>query len=153
MTDTAGIVHKGTAIDFADECFSLQGWGNAGQVAIVLDKSGSGNTYDLVTSATNLTKKKWYYLVATWDTSTKKINLYINGALSSSGTMSNTASGVRNNTSDIVVGSQLPSLYSSAYGYFGLDGKIVGASIADSAMTAAQVSAKYNAYKGYTSSW
>jgi hypothetical protein len=153
MTDTAGIVHKGTAIDFSDECFSLQGWGSSGQVAIILDKPGAGNTYDIAYSATNLSKRKWYYLVATWDTATKKICLYINGNLSGSTTMSNTASGVRNNASDIIVGSQLPSLYSSAYGYFGLDGRIVGASISAAAMSAVDVTAKYNAYKGYTSSW
>jgi hypothetical protein len=153
MTDTAGIVHKGTSINFSDECFSLQGWGSSGQMAIVLDAPGGGNTYDLVTSATNLGKRKWYYLVATWDTSTGKINLYINGALSKSGTMSATAAGVRDNTSDIIIGSQLPSIYSSADGYFGLDGKIVGASVSAAAMTLSEVTAKYNTYKGSTSSW
>jgi hypothetical protein len=153
VTDTAGIIHKGTDVKFADECFSLQGWDNAGQVAIILDKPGSGNTYDRVASGTNLAKRKWYYLVATWDTATKKICLYVNGNLSGSGTMSNTASGVRANDSDIIVGSQLPVSYSAAYGYFGLDGKIVGASVSAIVMTAAEVTAKYNLYKGNTSSW
>ncbi len=44
FTNTPGIVHKGEAVDFADECFSLQGWGSSGQMAIILDKPGSGNT-------------------------------------------------------------------------------------------------------------
>lgn len=154
MTDTAGIVHKGTAKDFADECYSLQGWGSSGQVAIVLNPQ-AGSNYDLVTSSKNLNKKAWYYLVATWDrtASPKKINLYINGASSGSGTMSNTATGVRHNASDIIIGSQLPVQYSSAYGYFGLDGKIVGAAVSDSVLTADQVKAKYNANKGNASSW
>ncbi|HTX71969.1 MAG TPA: LamG-like jellyroll fold domain-containing protein, partial [Rectinemataceae bacterium] len=119
QTDTAGVIHKGTSVDFSDECYSLQGWGSSGQFAIVLDQPGTGNSYDIVASTINLNTGKWYYLVATWDTSTKKICLYINGALNNSGTMNVTSSGVRNNTSDILVGSQLPSSYSSAYGYFG----------------------------------
>ena len=66
-TDTGGIVHKGVQADFLDECYSLQFWGNNGQVAFVIDGSGGGNNYDLVTSSINLNTGAWYYLVATWD--------------------------------------------------------------------------------------
>ncbi len=151
-TDTAGIVHKGTEIDFSDECFSLQGWGASGQIAIILNPS-SGGDYDIVKSTINLNRRKWYYIVATWDASVDRIYLYINGNLNKSGAMSNTASGVLNNESGILVGSQLPVSHSSAYGYFGLDGKIVGANVSDTAMTGAQVKTKYDHYKGSTSSW
>jgi hypothetical protein len=153
MTDTAGIVHKGVDISFGDECFSLQGWSSDGTIAIVLDQPTAGNSYDLVTSKTKLNQKKWYYLAATWDALTKKICLYLNGVLDASGTMNVTSSGVRNNSSAILVGSQLPSIYSSQYGYFGLDGRIVGANVTASALTLAQIVANYNAYKGNTKNW
>jgi len=153
VTNTAGIVHKGVAVDFSDECFSLQGWGATGQVAIVLDKAGSGNTYDIVKSSTNLAKQKWYYIAATWDTSTKKIYLYVNGSQSASGAMSTTSSGVRDNASAIILGSQLPVSYSSTLGYFGIDGKIVGANVTASALSAATIASNYSAYKGNTAGW
>ena len=154
MTDTAGIVHKGKAVDFSDECYSLQGWGASGQVAIVLDKPSS-TSYDLVTSTINLNTKKWYYIVATWDTTPKKINLYINGVLNNSGTMSQTSAGVKTTgaLNDVLIGSQLPTIYSTAYGYFGLNGKIVGANASATVMSAAQVLANYNTYVGNTSGW
>jgi Concanavalin A-like lectin/glucanases superfamily len=155
MTDTAGIIHKGVNLDFSDECYSLQGWGSSGQFAIILDSaSNPGNSYDLVASTIDLNVGAWYYLVATWDWSTKQICLYINGILNNSGTMSVTAAGVNtNNTNAVLIGSQLPSIYSSQYGYFGFDGKIVGANVSTSALTAAQVLANYNTYKGSTASW
>jgi hypothetical protein len=154
MTNTAGIIHNGIKTDFTDEGYSLQFWGNSGQVAIVLNAPGSGtNNYDLVTSSKNLATQKWYYLVATWDTTTKKINLYVNGALSSSGTMKATASGVRNDSTAVIIGSQLPKNYNGTYGYFALDGKVVGASASASAASLSTALANYNAYKGNTAGW
>lgn len=153
QTDTPGIVHKGVLVDFSDECWSLQGWGSSGQIGIILDKPGTGNSYDSVLSKINLNVKKWYYIVATWDKATKKIYLYINGSLNNSGTMVNTASGVRDNTSAILLGSQLPSIYSTAYGYFGFNGKIVGVNATPSALTATQIAANYATYKNNTASW
>ena len=154
MTDTAGIIHKGVSPSFSDECYSLQGWGNTGQIAIALDSpTNPGSSYDLVASTIDLNVGAWYYLVATWSTSTKQISLYINGVLNNSGTMSNTSSGVNTNSSPVLIGSQLPAIYSSQYGYFGFDGKIVGANISSSAMTATAVLATYKQYKGNTSSW
>jgi hypothetical protein len=153
MTDTAGIVHKGVDINFDDECYSLQGWNANGQIAIVLDQLSETNSYDLVLSTINLNAQKWYYLVATWDSSTKNICLYINGSLNASGTMSVTSGGVRNNPSNILIGSQLPAIYSSQYGYFGLDGKIVGANITNSAKDPTTILNTYNQYKASTSSW
>jgi hypothetical protein len=155
IVDTAGIVHKGVAADFSDECYSLQLWGSSGTLAIVLDAPGTGNSYDLVTSKKNLNKAAWYHIVATWDTvSAKNICLYVNGSLSNSATPSTiAAAGVRNNTSDIVIGSQLPSKYSTLYGYFSFDGKIVGTKIYGTALTAAEVKANYDAYKSLTTGW
>jgi hypothetical protein len=156
IADTAGIVHKGTAVDFSDECFSLQGWGNGGQMAIILDKAGTGNTYDGVYSKINLKIKTWYYIVATWDTTAGSsfVRLYINGnrtTLGASGAPS--VALYRENTSSVLVGSQLPSVYSTAYGYFGFNGKITGANVSQTPLTDAQVTTNYNASVGYTASW
>jgi len=156
IVDTAGIVHKGVAADFSDECYSLQLWGNAGLVAIVLDHPGTGNSFDYIYSGTKLKAGKWYHIVATWDTATsKKICLYVNGSLSNSKTPSTTlqAAGCRNNDAGLVIGSQLPSIYSTLYGYFSFDGKIVGTRIYTTALTAAEVLANYNAYKDLTYGW
>lgn len=150
-TNTPGIVHKGEEVDFSDECFSLQGWNSNGQIAIILNKESGG--YDIVKSTINLNTKKWYHLVATWDTSAgqRYIRLYINGALNNSSTSS--ASAYRQNTSAVLIGSQLPEIYSAAYGYFGLDGKITGANVSDVPLTTADVLAKYNASKDNTGAW
>jgi len=157
FTNTPGIVHKGDDVDFADECFSLQGWGSSGQMAIILDKPGSGNTYDGVYSKSSLKKKTWYHLVATWDASlgsSSFIRLYIDGNYTKkggSGTPSVTA--YRENDSALLVGSQLPSIYSTAYGYFGFDGKITGVNLFDRALTASEVQARYDADKANTANW
>jgi hypothetical protein len=156
MTDTMGIVHKGMAADFSDEAYSLQGWNNQGQIAFIVDNPG--NSYDAVYSSSKINAKKWYYLVGTWDfTGVKKfINLYINGALTSTTTPTGlraTSGAADSSSNGLMVGSQLPVSYSSAYGYFGVDGKIAGVNITQSSLSAAEVLAKYNQYKGYTSSW
>ncbi len=157
LTDTAGLVHNGVKVDFSDEGYSLQGWGNGGQIGIILDQKdpNPSGAYDYVLSSSNLAASPasppsamvWYYIAATWDKATKKIVLYINGSQSSSGTMNLTATGVRHDTDQVLIGSQLPTSYSTSYGYFGLNGKIVGASVTASALTAAQVLANYNLYK------
>jgi hypothetical protein len=154
LTDTAGIIHNGVKVDFSDEGYSLQGWGASGQIGIILDKKdpNPSGSYDYVLSSTNLAIHTWYYIVATWDTATKKIVLYINGNKSAQGTMSQTAGGVRHSTDQVVLGSQLPSIY-SGYGYFGLNGKIVGASVSAGAMTAAQIATNYGNYSGSTGGW
>jgi hypothetical protein len=154
MTDTAGFVHKGVLADFTDECYTLQGWGNGGQIAFCIDSLG-GN-YDIATSDINLNTKKWYYLVGTWDTTaaTPYINLYINGVLHGSTRPYNTAaSGAQVNNSDILIGSQLPVSYNTTWGYFGLNGKIVGANISGTPMTAATALANYNQYSAATANW
>jgi hypothetical protein len=154
-TDTAGIVHNGVKVDFSDEGYSLQGWGASGQIGIILDQKdpNPSEAYDAVLSSTNLAVGKWYYIAATWDKSTKKIYLYVNGAQSASGTMSVSAAGVRHDTDQVLLGSQLPSIYSASYGYFGLNGRIVGVNVTPSALTAAQILANYNTYKNNTGSW
>jgi hypothetical protein len=152
--DTAGIVHKGVSADFTDECYSLQFWGNQGQLALVLNQSG-GSNYDLVTSTVNLNTGKWYYIVATWETdaSPKYMKLYINGSLNTSKVPTFLPT-LRTNTSDILIGSQLPSSYSPAYGYFTFNGALYGVKVYGGAppnLTA--ISSFYTANKGKTANW
>lgn len=155
LTDTAGIVHKGTAVDFSDECFSLQGWGAGGQMAIVLDYPGS-SSYDMVASTINLNQGRWYYLVATWDTvGAKTIKLYINGVLNNSGATAGSvsSSGYKTNSSAVLVGSQLPSIYNSTWGYFGFNGRITGVNVYASVLDPTTITSRFNTYKGQTATW
>jgi hypothetical protein len=156
LTDTGGIVHKGVNIDFSDECYSLQFWGNNGQIAFTIDGSGGGSNYDLVTSSINLNTGTWYYLVATWDNrssaSPKFMNLYINGILR--GSTVPTHGGAQNLPSaDLIIGSQLPNLYSAPYGYFSFNGAITGVRLTATPMSAGTAIANYTALVGQTSGW
>lgn len=156
-TNTAGIVHKGVAKDFSDECFSLQGWGSNGQVGIILDKPTGTNSFDSVLSKVQLKTKTWYYLVATWDTSlgtSSYIRLYVNADRSKLGNAGKpTVAAYRENGSGLLVGSQLPTIYSGSYGYFGFNGKITGAALSPLPMSDAEVLSRYNLYKGQTGNW
>jgi hypothetical protein len=156
QTDTGGIVHKGVQANFSDEAWSLQFWGNQGQIAWVIDKPGSGgNPYDLLTSKINLNTGKWYYLVATWDdqATPKYDNLYINGTLNNSMTPSWSPEADGANTSAVIIGSQLPTTYDATYGYFGFNGKINGVKISTSATSATTVAANYATYFPQTVNW
>jgi hypothetical protein len=152
--DTAGIVHKGVLADFTDECYSLQFWGNQGQLALVLDGPGGGSNYNLLTSTINLNTAKWYYIVATWDTTavTKYMKLYINGSLNSS-KVPTVLPAPRIYPADLLIGSQLPSLYSPAYGYFTFNGALYGVNVSNAARDAATISSFYTANKGKTANW
>jgi hypothetical protein len=154
MTDTMGIVHKGTNANFSDEAFSLQGWGSGGQIAMLVDRSGS---YDAAYSDINLNTGKWYYLVGTWDVTggNRYLRLYINGVLHGSGTPSaiNPLGTTDATSTGLMVGSQLPVSYNSTWGYFGVNGKIVGVNLSATPMSAAAALANYNAYKDYAISW
>ena len=153
-TDTGGIVHKGVNPNFTDECYSLQFWGNQGQVALALDGPGGGSNYDLLTSTINLNTGRWYYLTATWDraASPQFMKLYINGVLNAR-RVPTVSGSPQVNTSDLLIGSQLPSTYSPAYGYFSLNGAIAGVTLSNSALDATTVLAQYNAQVGNTGSW
>ncbi len=154
MTDTMGIVHKGVKTDFTDEAWSLQGWSNSGQIAMMIDRNGS---YDAVYSSTKIGTKKWYYLVGTWDLANgnRYLRLYINGVSNGSATPSKTypLGTTDSQTLGMMVGSQLPASYSAAYGYFGVDGRIVGVNVSTAPMSAAEVLAKYNQYKDAAAGW
>ena len=157
QTDTGGIVHKGVSPTFNDEAWSLQFWYGQGQIAWVIDQPGSsGSSYDLLLSTINLNTNKWYYIVATWDATAnpKYINLYINGTLNNSRLPSWTPSEADpNNTSAVIVGSQLPTTYDATYGYFGFNGKINGVRVTSTPMSATTVASNYAAYVLQTANW
>jgi hypothetical protein len=156
QTDTGGIVHKGVSPTFSDEAWSLQFWGNGGQVAWVIDKPGtSGSSYDLLLSKINLNTGKWYYLVATWDdtASPKYDKLYINGTLNNSMVPTSSPEADGANTSAVIIGSQLPTQYNSTYGYFGFNGKINGVRISATPMSATTAAANYSTYLPQTVNW
>ena len=96
---------------------------------------------------------KWYYLVATWDNAspTKYVNLYINGTLNNS--IVPTHGGAQSNTSNLIIGSQLPTTYDATYGYFGFNGKMNGVRVTNTPMSAATVAANYATYIVQTPSW
>jgi hypothetical protein len=152
--DTAGIVHKGELATFTDECYSLQFWGNQGQLALVLDGT-DGSNYDLLTSTINLNTGTWYYLVATWDRIAipQYMTIYINGSLNNSKTPT-LANAPQTNGSKLLIGSQLPSSYSPAYGYFTLNAALYGVKVYGGApLDAATISSFYAANKGNTTNW
>ncbi len=172
LTNTMGIVHYGTKVDFSDEGYSLQGWNGNGQVTMVVDSSP--NTYDQVLSTKKLRLNTWYYLVGVWDVTNGNhyLRLYINGALNNSTTtlpaINPYGSQAANETSSVMIGSQLPASYSSQLGYFGVDGKITGVMISnpytnsavtnmgDPTSTATidnYVASVYSQYKNLTSGW
>ena len=160
QTNTAGIVHKGVRVDFLDECFSLQGWGNDGTFTILLNRPAAvGGGYDQLIAKTKLNTKKWYHIVATWDTTLGSkdsfIKIYLNGDLNKSMKPASAVleTGYTENLSAVLVGSQLPESYSAAYGYFGLNGKVAGANVMTTAMPASEVLDKYNASKDNTVNW
>jgi len=146
MTDTMGIIHKGVKVDFTDEAYSLQGWGAGGQIAMIVDRSG---TYDAAYSDINLNTGKWYYIVGTWDVtgSNRYLRLYINGVLhgSASPSVIYNAGTTDNQSLGMMVGSQIPSSYNSTWGYFGVNGKILGVNVSKAPMTPAAIAAKYAA--------
>jgi len=156
-TDTGGIVHKGVATDFSDECYSLQFWGNNGQVAFVVDGTGGGSNYDLVTSSINLNTGAWYYLLATWDnrttTNPKFMKLYINGILRGSTVPTHGGAQLYLPAPSLIIGSQLPNQYSAPYGYFSFNGAINGVVLTKAPMTAQNAIDNYNLYKDLTAGW
>ena len=100
------------------------------------------------------------------------IRLYIDGKLNNSTTnlpvVYPNGSQAANETSSVMIGSQLPASYSPQLGYFGVDGKITGVNISNpynnTAVTSLgsaastttidkYVAAVYSQYKNATSGW
>lgn len=138
----AGVVHKGVKKDFSDESYSLQFWGNNGTDGTLrFSVFNSTGGYAYAESSTKLALGTWYYVAATWNAS--EIRLYVNGILED--TVPNTIGLIRDSSGGLVIGAQLPVIYSSSWSNLVFNGTIDRVQISSSALTEQQISDKFNA--------
>ncbi len=156
-TSWSGIVHKGDEPDFSDESWSLQFWGNRGNVAFATVQQTPSYKYSYTRSPLRLTTGKWYYLVGTWDGS--KIQLYIFGDGVTKGqnnyymTQTTQNYGPEENDANIVIGAQFSDA-NAASGYYGSNGRINGVIVTyGTARDADTLENFYNANKSKTANW
>jgi hypothetical protein len=154
----AGIVHKGIETDFSDEGYTLQFWGNRGNVAFgIVDQSPY--RYSITRSNLRLNTGKWYYLVGTWDADSVDLRIYWDNDVSTgSGTqvrsysISNTVGTPYENSGPLVIGSQFMESY-GRNGYYGFDGKIYGVAISDYAKSATETETYFDDQKAKSTGW
>jgi hypothetical protein len=136
----AGIVHKGVKKDFSDESYSLQFWGTNGTDGTlrfsVFNQAGG---YAFVESSTKLATGSWYYVTATWNAT--EIKLYVNGVLEDS--VPNTIGEIRDSAGGLVIGAQLPVIYSSSWSNLVFNGTIDRVQINSRALTDTEISDRY----------
>lgn len=138
----AGVVHKGVKKDFSDESYSLQFWGDNGTDGTLrFSVFNSTGGYAYVESSTKLAVGTWYYVAATWNAS--EIRLYVNGNLEDA--VPNTIGNIRDSSGGLVIGAQLPVIYSSSWSNLVFNGAIDRVQISSSALTEQQISDKFNA--------
>ncbi|MBN2510119.1 MAG: LamG domain-containing protein [Spirochaetales bacterium] len=144
--DFGGIVHKGVQPDFTDESYSLQFWGDRGQVAFIVNQNPA-NGYEILYSSFRLNRKKWYHLAATWDSVTADtdgkyyMRLYINGQFNRREEIS-AGYTAHQNSSPVVIGSQLAG-EDVLSGYYGFDGFMDGLALYGTALDAEAVQSLY----------
>ncbi len=143
----AGIVHKGKEPDFSDEAYTLQFWGNKGNVAFAIVQQDPSYKYDYAKSSTRLNTNRWYYLVGTWDADYVKI--FINGSRNKR--VNNKIGEPAQTDGPIVIGSQLAG--EAVSGFYGFKGKINGVRILDWALSEQEIADRYDMYKDYTQHW
>jgi hypothetical protein len=153
----AGILHKGIEKDWSDESYSLQFWGNKGQIAFAAVVQEPKYKYDKVVSSTRIQIGKWYYIAATWDAeTTDKMWIFIYGDNDGNLELLENKSAGLNYTKDgvylpggpLVIGSQLadPDI-TKVKKYYGTDGKINGVRISQTAKSVEEITAFYEANK------
>jgi hypothetical protein len=119
------VIRKGGNEDFSDEVYSLQFWSRGNEPVFLLKNPASGLSVSVRAGGLYKTLEtgSWYYLVATWNTTT--VELYVNGVLSASAANSLYPSpGVPENDGPLIVGAQFAKNSKVYNGYFGLDGII-----------------------------
>ena len=155
-TSWSGIVHKGDNPDFSDESWSLQFWGNKGNVTFATVEQNPSYDYSYARSDMRLNTKKWYYLAATWDGT--KIRLYIfgEGVSPEQGYYLKTANqnyGPEDTGADIVIGAQFSDAMATG-GYYGYAGRINGVRVTyGTAKDATALGDFYDNNKSNTDSW
>jgi len=136
----AGIVHKGVLKDFSDESYSLQFWGvNGSDGTVRFSVFNSTGGYAFVDSSTKLVIGNWYYIAAAWNAA--DIKLYINGNLEDS--VPNTIGKIRDSAGDLIIGAQLPVIFSSSYSNLVFNGTIDRVQITSSAKSDTEISNNY----------
>ncbi len=137
----AGVVHKGVKKDFSDESYSLQFWGdnNGTDGTLRFSVFNSSGAYAYVESSTKLELSTWYYVVATWDAS--EIKIYVNGICER--TIANSVGKVRDSAGGLVIGAQLPVVYSSSWSNLVFNGTIDMVKISSVALSGLKISEKY----------
>jgi hypothetical protein len=133
----SGVLHKGEATDFSDECWSLQFWQTTGQVAFFL-RNAAGTYMDLY-STVFLPTSLWIHVTATWDGSF--VRLYINGSLDNS--EPNTVGLARDSDGALIVGAQTATPIDVPTGHMGFDGVIDHIEIYDRALGAGEIYDRY----------
>lgn len=138
----AGIVHKGTELDYSDEAYSLQ-YNNPGQVAFIITNSDLKATY-VISNDGEIAPGQWHHIVAAWDTG--DVYLYIDGApvvsrsIYSNGWLTELPADfapAQESDGDLMIGSQIPHSYR-------FDGIIDNVFLFDRVLDSDEVSARYN---------
>ena len=140
----AGIVHKGTELDYSDESYSLQ-YNQPGQVAIILTNENDKHTY-IISNEERLAVNEWHHIVITWDLTNVWMyidgvevtdNLYYQNGWKSS--LPADFAPIKQSDGDLMIGSQIPYSYR-------FDGIIDNVMLYSRVLDATEVSEKYNEF-------
>ncbi len=156
--DTAGIVHKGVEWDFSDEGYTLQFWGDRGNVAFGIVEQTPSYRYALTSSNLRLNTGKWYYLVGRWDSSKVYLDIYYDN---NGGTLKHVSYSTNNtlttkvpypDSGPLVIGSQYLEGYGKT-GFYGFDGRINGVAVSTFMKTTADLETFYTNNRDKTVNW
>jgi len=151
--ENSGLVHKGMRKDFSDEAYSLSVIDAAGNLR--LSVTGSDGKSSWIETDTGLSTDSWYHVVATWDTSSRLMRIYINGRLEAEGDC--TTGPLRDITAkgggDLLIGAQMAFKLNNTLGYLGFNGIIDRVELRTTALPADEVSARFEALPELQESW
>ncbi len=129
----AGLIHKGSLNDFSDESYTLQFWGTDGTLLISLVNAEGER--QMLFSRKKLETGRWHHVAATWNADS--INLYIDGE--SDASEADKVGGSAPCNTEVIIGAQLPELYSTEWGHLCLDGLLDEVRILPEALSAAEI--------------
>lgn len=135
LSPYSGFIHKGQENSFSDEAYSFQ-FGSTGNTLKLYLTDGS-NDIEL-DAASTLDTDKWYHVVATWNSTTKKI--YIDGVedITTESTIL-----PQTTTGSLQIGAQLDEPYFYGFGHFSIDGKLDEVNIFNRTLTADEIDGFY----------
>ncbi|OFX17930.1 MAG: hypothetical protein A2033_15235 [Bacteroidetes bacterium GWA2_31_9] len=123
--DYGGIIHKGDKKNFSDEEYSLQLWKNGKVLLSISDNNSNKKLF----SNTKIEDKRWYYVVATWNS--QGMSIFINGKLDSH---TNQTLVPKNKNGGVNIGAQITQDFNSSLKKLYFDGKIDEAGIIKSSV-------------------